>query len=181
MRNGLIKLHSTGREVESLRTQNSITTTMTSWPYYIWMEARGDFTTVGNDPDVLRQDFILTIKTVNEQAKMALENVPFADCPQCSKRYAGNLCIFYSIPPQEFVKCFCLAHTDIRSSDCLNRPGQGNSECPENCPHWELAKGEIRSLLSPVEKSSIETVGPYESIYTCKAEITFRQRNPPPH
>jgi len=179
MRHGLLKLHETGREAESLRTEDSITTTMVSWPYYIWMEIRSSSAVMTNETDMFHQDFILTIKTVNEHAKMALENVPFEDCPRCSKRYAGKLCIFQSIPPQEFIRCFCIAHPDVRSSDCPSRPGPGNSECPSHCTCWELAKGEMKSLRSSIEKRNLETVGPHESVYSCMAEIVFRQRKPP--
>jgi len=172
MRHGLLKLHRTGREVDSLRTEDTVTTTMSSWPYDIWMTARGDFIPMDEDLDLFHQDFVLSIKTVNEHAKMALENVPFNNCSRCSKRYAGNYCIFHAIPPQEFIRCFCLAHRDIRSPDCLIHPGPGNSECPSHCPHWELAKGEMRSFPPLHEKND----GAYDGAYTCMAEIIFRHR-----
>ena len=177
MRKGLLKLHTSGREVESLGTQDS--TTMTSWSYYIRMEIRSRNSVRADDADLFHQDFILTIKTVNEHAKMALENVPFEDCTRCSKRYAGEMCKFHAIPPREFIRCFCLAHPEVRRSDCPSHSGSENSECPSICPYWKLAIGEIRSLLSSVEDRSLETVGPHESVYTCIAEIVFRQRKPP--
>lgn len=172
MRHGLLKLHRTGREVESLRTEDSVTTTMPSWPYDIWMTARGDYLPMYEDPDLFHQEFVLSIKTVNEHGKMALENVPFNNCSKCGKRYAGRLCIFHAIPPQEFIRCFCLAHSDIRDPDCLFHPGPGNSECPSHCPHWELAKGELRSF-PPLHEKKDSANG---SAYTYMAEIIFRHR-----
>ena len=172
MRHGLLKLRRTGREVEPLRTEDTVTTTMSSWPYDIWMTARGDCRPMDEDRDLFHQEFALSIKTVNEHAKMALENVPFDNCSRCSKRYAGKYCIFHAIPPQEFIRCFCLAHPDIRDPDCLLYPGPGNSECPSHCPHWELAKGEMRSF-PPLHENKDHANG---SAYTCMAEIIFRHR-----
>jgi hypothetical protein len=172
MRHGLMKLHITGREVDSLRTEDSVTTTMSSWPYNIWMTARGESIMMDKDLDLFHQDFVLSIKTVNEHAKMALENVPFNNCSRCSKQYAGRLCIFHTIPPQEFIRCFCLAHPDIRGPDCLIHPGPGNSECPSHCPNWELAKGEMRSFPPLYAKSDSAIDG----AYTCVAEMIFRRR-----
>jgi len=172
MRNGLIKLHRTGREVDSLRTEDSVTTTMSSWPYDIWMTARGESIPMNGDQYLFHQDFVVSIKTVNEHAKKALENVPFNNCSRCSKQYAGRLCVFHAIPPQEFIRCFCLAHPDIRGPDCLINPGPGNSECPSYCPHWELAKGEIRSFPALQENNDSAIDG----AYTCMAEMIFRRR-----
>jgi len=175
MRNGFLKLHASGREVESLRTEDSITTTMSSWPYDIWMEAQGRYTMSGQDSNLFRQEFILSIKTVNEHAQMALENVPFEDCPRCSKRYAGKLCIFHAIPPQEFIRCFCLAHPDVRCSDYPIHPDLEGSDCPTHCKKWELAKGEISSFLPSVEKSNLAIDG----VYSCMAKIIFRRHAHP--
>lgn len=172
MRHGLLKLRRTGREVDSLRTEDTVTTTMSSWPYDMWMTARGDCISMDEDPNLFHQVFALSIETVNEHAKMALENVPFKNCSGCSKRYAGKYCIFHAIPPQEFIRCFCLAHPDIRDPDCLLHPGPGNSECPSHCPHWELAKGEMRSF-PPLQENKDHTNG---SAYTCMAEIIFHHR-----
>lgn len=172
MRHGLMKLHRTGREVDSLRTEDSVTTIMSSWPYDIWMTARGESIPMDEDQDLFHQEFALSIKTVNEHAKMALENVPLNNCPKCNRRYAGRLCMFHAIPPQEFIRCFCLAHPDIRDPDCQIHPGSGNSECPSLCPHWELAKGEIRSF-PPLHENNDNAI---DGAYTCMAEMIFRRR-----
>ena len=172
MRHGLLKLHRTGREVDSLRTEGTVTTTMSSWPYNIWMTARGDCIPMDEDRDLFHQEFALSIKTVNEHAKKAFENVPFNNCSGCSKRYAVKYCIFHAIPPQEFIRCFCLAHPDLRDPDCQIHPGPGNSECPLHCLHWELAKGEMRSF-PPLHENKDNANG---GAYTCMAEIIFRHR-----
>jgi hypothetical protein len=172
MRHGLLKLHRTGREVESLRTEDSVTTTMSSWPYDIRMTARGESIPMDEDHDLFHQEFVLSIKTINEHAKMALENIPFFDCSKCSKRYAGRLCIFHAIPPQEFIRSFCLAHPDIRGPDCLIHTNPGNSECPSHCPHWELAKGEMRPF-PPLHTKSDSAI---DGAYNCMTEIIFRRR-----
>jgi hypothetical protein len=172
MRHGLLKLHRTGRQVDSLRTEDSVTTTMSSWPYDIWMTARGESIPMDEDLDLFHKEFVLSIKTVNEHAKMALENVPFNNCSKCSKQYAGKVCIFHAIPPQEFIRCFCLTHPGMRDPECQIHPGSSNSECPSHCPHWELAKGEIRSFPTLHAKSECAIDG----AYTCMAEMMFRRR-----
>lgn len=183
MRRGYLKLHSVGREVEALRTDDSVTTTMTSWPFYIWMEARGDEVVVDEDARLFHQNFTLLIKTVNDNSKMALENIPFTNCPNCEKRYSGKLCIFHAIPPWEFVRCFCLAHPDLRGGNCCDRHNPGISECPMSCPHWELIKGEMRTAspargnsLTP-EKYVLKAPGD-ASAYSCSAEMVFRRLVP---
>lgn len=180
MRRGYLKLHATGREVEALRTDKSVTIAMTSWPFYIWMEARGDEVAVDEGAHLFRQNFTVLIKTVNDNGKMALENVPFTGCPGCNKRYAGRLCIFHAIPPWEFVRCFCLAHPELRGSNCINHRDPGNSECPRNCPHWELITGEMITA-SPAginritaEKCVLEVFGDV-SAYSCTAEMVFHR------
>lgn len=85
MRHGFLKLHRTGKQVDSLKTEDSMTTTMSSWPNDIWMTARSVSIPMDEDPDLFYQELVLSIKTVNEHAKMALENVPFNDCSMCSK------------------------------------------------------------------------------------------------
>ena len=178
MRRGHLKLHSEGRDVEALRTDDSVTTTMTSWPFYIWMEARGDEVVVDEDARLFRQNFALLIKTVNDNGKMALENIPFTNCPKCDKRYAGKLCIFYAIPPWEFVRCFCLAHPDLRNCNCYDLHDPAIPECSVSCPHWELIKGEMRMALKPKEfHLSVEKVDCNAlrdaSEYYCIAEMVF--------
>lgn len=180
MRRGYLKLHSAGREVEAMRTDDSVTITMTSWPFYIWMEARKDDVLVDEDSQLFRQNFTLLIKTVNENGKMPLENVPFTDCPKCDKRYAGKLCIFQAIPPSEFIKCFCLAQSDLRGRNCFDHHDPGISECPLSCSHWELIKGEMRTAPSAgcngltAEKCLLKVSGDV-SAYSCSAEMMFHR------
>ncbi len=183
MRRGYLKLNSAGREVEAMRTDHSVTITMVSWPFYIWMEARGDEVVVDEDAHLYRQNFMLLIKTVNDNGKMALENIPFTNCPKCDKRYAGKLCIFHAIPPWEFIRCFCLAHPDLRGRRCCDHHDPGISECPLSCPHWELIKGEM-STASPkggnghtAEKCVLKTPD-YMSAYSCTAEMVFHRIAP---
>ena len=183
MRRGYMKLHSAGREVEEFRTDDSVTITMISWPFYIWMEARKDDVIVDEDSHLFRQNFTLLIKTVNDNGKMALENVPFTDCHKCDKRYAGKLCIFQAIPPWEFIRCFCLAHPDLRNSNCYDHRDHGVSECPVSCLHWELIKGEMRIALKPKEfHLSVKKVDcnafKDASEYYCIAEMVFHRLTP---
>lgn len=147
MRRGYMRLNNGGREVEEMRTDDSVTIAMTSWPYYVWIGTRCDEALVNDDSHRLCQIFSILIKTVNDNGKMALENVPFTQCLRCSHRYDGRLCIFHAIPPWEFIRCFCLAHPALRGGDCINNHDPGNSECPRNCPHWGLIKGEMRPVL----------------------------------
>ncbi len=183
MRRGYLKLHTTGREVKALRTGDSVTITMTSWPFYIWMEARKDDVLVDEEAHLIRQNFTLLIKTVNENGKMALENIPFTNCPRCDKRYSGKLCIFHAIPPWEFVRCFCLAHPDLRNRNCWDRHDPGRSECPMNCPHWDLIKGEMR-IASPAGGRSLTAEkcvlkAPSDvSAHSCTTEMVFRHLVP---
>jgi len=183
MHSGYLKLHSAGREVEAMRTDDSVTITMTSWPFYIWMEARGDEVVVDEDAHLFRQNFMLLIKTVNDNGKMALENVPFTDCPKCDKRYAGKLCIFHAIPPWEFIRCFCLAHPDLRGRKCCDHHDPGISECPARCPHWELIKGEMHAAFQREgchlsdEKADRVALSD-ESAYYCIAEMVFHRLIP---
>jgi len=183
MRRGYLKLHSAGREVDALRTGDSVTITMTSWPFYIWMEARKDDVLVDEDAHLVHQNFTLLIKTVNDNGKMALENVPFTDYPHCDKRYAGKLCIFHAIPPWEFIRCFCLAHPDLRSRNCYDNHDPGISECPMSCPHWELIKGEMRTA-SPAGERGLTTKkcvlkAPGDvAAYSCTAEMVFHRIAP---
>lgn len=183
MRRGYLKLHTGGREVEEMRTDDSVTIALTSWPYYIWIETRGDETLVNGDSHLFRQNFSILIKTVNDHGKMALENIPFKDCYRCDKHYAGRLCIFYAIPPWEFVRCFCLAHPELRGSDWNNNRDPGNSEYSRNCLHWELIKGEMRPA-SPAkgsgltaEKCVLKVPGDV-SAYSCNAEMVFHRLEP---
>jgi len=183
MRRGYLKLHSAGREVEAMRTDDSVTITMVSWPFYIWMEARGDEVVVDEDAHLYRQNFTLLIKTVNDNGKMSLENVPFTNCPKCDKRYSGKLCIFHAIPPWEFIRWFCLAHPNLRDRYCCDHHDPGISECPVSCPHWELIKGEMRTA-SPAggnrltaEKCVLKVSGDV-SAYSCTAEIVFHRFRP---
>jgi hypothetical protein len=178
MRRGYLKLHRSGREVEAMRTDDSVTITMVSWPFYIWIEARGDEVVMDEDTHLYRQNFTLLIKTVNEYGKMALENIPFTNCPRCDKRYSGKLCIFHAIPPWEFIRCFCLAHLNMRGDDCFGHNDSGSSECPLKCQHWELIKGEMRTV-SPAggnrltaEKCVLKVSGDV-SAYSCTAEMVF--------
>jgi len=180
MRRGYLKLHRSGREVEALRQDDSVTITMVSWPFYIWMEARKDDVLVDEDAHHFRQNFTLLIKTVNDNGKMALENIPFTNCPKCDKRYSGKLCIFHAIPPWEFIRCFCLAQSDLRGRNCFDHHDLGISECPVSCSHLELIKGEMRTA-SPAggrgltsEKCVLKTPGDV-STYSCKAEIVFHR------
>lgn len=180
MHRGYLKLHNTGREVEALRTNDSVTITMTSWPFYIWMEARKDDILVGEGAHLFRQNFTLLIKTVNDNGKMALENIPFTHCPKCDKRYAGKLCIFHAIPPWEFIRCFCLAHPNLRDLNCCDHQDPGMTECPMSCPHWELIKGEMK-MASPAgeqgitaEKCVLKADGDV-SAYSCTAEMIFHR------
>jgi len=180
MRRGYLKLHNAGREVEALRTGDSVTITMTSWPFYIWMEARKDDVLVDEEVHLFRQNFTLVIKTVNDNGKMALENIPFKDCPTCNKRYAGRLCIFHAIPPWEFVRCFCLAHPDLRSRKCSDNHDPGISGCPARCSYWELIDGEIRNA-SPAGSNGftaekfVLTVSGDVSAHSCTAEMVFQK------
>ena len=80
MRRGYLKLHSAGREVEGMRTDDSVTINMVSWPFYIWMEARKDECPVDEEAHLFA-DFTLVIKTVNDNVN-GLENIPFKN-PQC--------------------------------------------------------------------------------------------------
>jgi len=180
---GYLKLHSAGREVNTLRTDDSVTITMVSWPFYIWMEAIGDEIVVDEDAHLFRQNFTLLIKTVNDNGKMALENIPYTNCPKCDKRYAGKLCIFHAIPIWEFVRCFCLAHPDFKDRNCYDHHDAGTSECPMNCPHWELIKGEMR-MTSPAGSNGLAaekfvlTVSGDVSAYSCTAEMVFHRLVP---
>lgn len=180
---GYLKLHSAGRGVEELRTDDSVTITMTSWPFYIWIEARGDEVLVDEDFHLYRQNFTLLIKTVNDNGKMALENVPFTDCSRCNKRLAGKLCIFHAIPPWEFIRCFCLAHPDLRDRNCKDCLDPETSECPRSCQYWELIKGEMHAAfqregchLSDEKADRIALSD--ESAYYCIAEMVFHQLIP---
>ncbi len=183
MHRGYLKLHKAGREVEALRTNDSVTITMTSWPFYIWMEARGDEVVADEGTHLFRQNFTLLIKTVNDNGKMALENIPFTNCPKCDKRYAGKLCIFYAIPPWEFIRCFCLAHPDLRELNCCDRHNPGTSECPVNCPHWELIRGEMYPAFQTgechlsVENGDLNALGDAPA-YQCMAEMVFHRLEP---
>lgn len=180
MRRGYLKLRTGGREVEEMRTNDSVTIALTSWPYYIWIETRGDDAMVNEDPHLLHQNFSILIKTVNDHGNMALENIPFTGCPNCNKRYAGRLCIFHAIPPWEFVRCFCLAHPDLRDRFCSNHHEPGISECPVSCPYWELIKGEImmasptRGHFLTMEKCVLKAPGDM-SAYSCTAEMMFHR------
>jgi hypothetical protein len=180
MHRGYLKLHNAGREVEALSTDDSVTINMISWPFYIWIEARKDYVLVDEDAHHFRQNFTLLIKTVNDSGKMALENVPFTDCSSCNKRLAGKLCIFHAIPPWEFVRCFCLAHPDLRDRNCNDHHDPGTSECPMSCPHWELIKGEMitaspaREHSLTAEKCVLKASGDV-SAYSCIAEMVFHR------
>jgi len=183
MRRGYLKLHSSGREVEAMRTDDSVTITMASWPFHIWMEARGDEVVVDEGAHLLRQNFTLLIKTVNDNGKMALDNIPFTNCPKCDKRYSGKLCIFHAIPPWEFVWCFCLAHPDLRGRNCCDHHDPGISECPVSCSHWELIRGEIKTASPPggqcitAEKCVLKAPGDV-SAYSCTAGMVFHRLGP---
>ena len=183
MRRGYLKLHSAGREVEAMRTDDSVTITMVSWPFHIWIEARGDEVVLDEDAHLYRQNFTLLIKTVNDNGKMALENIPFTNCPKCDKRYSGKLCIFHAIPPWEFVRCFCLAHPDLRGRNCCDHHDPGISECPMSCPHWELIKGDLRLAFQrrgrhlSAEKADRNALSD-ASAYYCIAEMVFHRLEP---
>lgn len=180
MHRGYLKLHREGREVEALRTNDSVTITMVSWPFYIWIETRGDEVLMDEDSYLFHQNFTLLIKTVNDNGKMALESIPFTKCSRCNKRLTGKLCIFYAIPPWEFIRCFCLAHPDLRNRNCKDRLKPGTSECPRSCPHWELLKGEMISTSSEggrgitAEKCALEIPSDV-SAYSCISEMVFHR------
>lgn len=94
MRRGYLKLHNAGREVEALRTGDSVTITMVSWPFYVWIEARKDDVLVDEEAHLIRQNFTLIIKTVNEMGRWPSRTYLLQIAPDAISDILGNCVSF---------------------------------------------------------------------------------------
>jgi len=166
-----VKVDAAGREVTTLLSENKAVTSVLSHPYRVLLEAKGKYNRDPDEPSLFEQEFFTTITTESYSGLVALEQVAFCDCRGCDKvcEDEGG-CIFHTLPPHEYIRCFCLAHPVFRLATC-SADGPANSECPTYCPCWRVAKVSEAESILPSKDGDSSAPGSLET----KETMTFRR------